>query len=272
MPTTVLITGASSGIGRCTAELMARRGLQVMATARDVSTLAGIAAFPNVMVARLDVTDETSVTAAIASTIDRFGRLDALISNAGYGVFGPLEGYTGADVERQFRTNVFGTITCVRHALPVMREAGGGTIVIVSSIGGRIAAPFASAYHASKFALEGLAESLQYEASLHNLGVKLVEPGHFKTDFLSRSLEMTPHPAYQRAFDNYMGWVRTEDAKASPPDAVAATILKMCEDRSARLRYPVGERVMRTLNRMLPDAMWRGLMAEGMVRRPRPSR
>ena len=84
-----------------------------------------------------------------------------------------------------------------------------------------------------------------------------------KTDFLTRSLDLVSHPAYERAFDNYMGWVRAENRKAVPPDGVAATILKMCGDRSARLRYPVGERVMLALHRLLPDAIWRGLMAEG---------
>jgi len=273
-PRTVLITGASSGIGRMTAELMASRGWQVAATARDPSTLEAwaAAAGPHVATFRLDVTDEASIAAAVAAAVQRFGGLDVLVNNADFGLFGPLEGATAEDVERQLRTNVVGAIAMIRHVLPVLRARGGGTIVNVSSIAGRMTAPFASLYHASKYALEGLSESLRYEAGLHGVRVKLVEPGHFKTDFFGRSFRLAQHPAYEAALGNYMEWVDAEDRKAPGPEPVARAILRAAEDRSGRLRYPVRGRLALLLVALLPDVLWRSLMAAGMTRRPRRKR
>ena len=268
MPKTVLITGASSGIGRVTADLMARSGWNVAATARDVVPLTVLETMPNVAALPLDVTREASIAAAVAATVERFGAIDVLVNNAGYGVFGPLEGTAPEEIERQFRTNLLGAIALIRHVMPVMRAQGGGTIVNVSSIGGRTAAPFASLYHASKFALEGFSESFRYEAALHGVRVKLVEPGHFKTNFLGRSLTRAAHGAYAAAFDNYMLWVRKEDEKAPSPEPVAAAIFRAAEDPSPRLRYPVHGAVALALARWLPDAVWRPLMTGGLTRRP----
>ena len=139
-------------------------------------------------------------------------------------------------------------------------------IVNVSSIGGRTASPFAAGYHASKFALEGLSESLRYELSLHKIRVKLIEPSHFKTGFIERSLQCTEDPAYDAAFQNYMDWVRHEDAKAPDAMPVAEAILKAAEDTSGRLRYPVKGRLVLALVAVLPDALWRSLLGEGMTR------
>jgi NAD(P)-dependent dehydrogenase (short-subunit alcohol dehydrogenase family) len=269
MAKTVLITGASSGIGRMTAELMAQRGWRVAATARDPEPLAAWASGPDIAAFPLDVTSEESVEAAVAAVVQRFGGIDVLVNNAGYGTFGALEGATAEQVERQLRTNVFGAIALIRHVLPIMRAARAGTIVNVSSVGGRTAAPFASLYHASKFAIEGLSESLRYEASLHGIRVKLVEPAHFKTGFMSRSLVLTRHVAYDEHLDNYMGWVRKEDEKAPSPEPVAEAILAAAEDTSSRLRYPVHGAMILAMTRSLPDAFWRPLLAGGMTRRPK---
>jgi NAD(P)-dependent dehydrogenase (short-subunit alcohol dehydrogenase family) len=264
MPQVVLITGASSGIGLATAELMARRGWHVAATARDVSALEEL---PHVAAFPLDVTSETSMTSAVADVVSRFGGIDVLVNNAGYGVFGPLEGTPSEEVERQLRTNLLGSIAMIRHVMPIMRAAGRGTIVNVSSIGGRTAAPFASLYHASKFAIEGFSESFRYEAALHGIRVKLVEPGHFKTSFLGRSLYRAAHPAYDGAFDNYMTWVDAEDRRAPLPDPVAETITRAAGDASPRLRYPVRSAAMLAITRLLPDVVWRRLLAAGLTRR-----
>src|SRR5205823_3306480 len=142
-------------------ELFARRGWQVAATARDPAALGSWAAAGNVAALPLDVTDEASVAAAVAAAVGRLGPIDVLVNNAGYGLFGPLEGATAAEAEALFRTNVLGVAAVTRHVLPHMRERRTGVIVNVSSIAGRIAAPFASLYHATKFALEGLSESLR---------------------------------------------------------------------------------------------------------------
>ena len=262
MAKTALITGASSGIGRVTTELMIRRGWRVAATTRDPNALADLAKSPDVEI--LDAS-----RAAVAATVDRFGGIDVLVNNAGYGVFGPLEGTSTAEIEEQFRTNLLAPIDLMRQAMAVMRERGGGTIVNVSSIGGRTASPFASLYHASKFAIEGLSESLRYEASLHNIRIKLVEPSHFRTGFITRSLHRTSHSAYHAAFDNYMKWVLREDAKAPTPEPVAEAILRAATDTSAKLRYPVKGAFILALTTLLPDSMWRALMAEGMTRVPK---
>ena len=270
MTKTVLITGSSSGIGRAAAELFAARGWNVAATARDLSSLGTWAQQPNVAPLRLDVTDEPSIAAAVAATVSRFGSIDVLVNNAGYGLFGPLEGATTGQLEAQFRTNVFGLAAVIRHVLPGMRERRSGTIVNISSTAGRMAAPFASAYHATKFAVEGLSESLRYELSLHGIRVKLVEPGHFKTGFIGRSLRSTEHAAYDAAFCNYMEWVHHEDAKAPGPEAVAEVVFRAANDSSARLRYPVKGSLLLALVAVLPDAVFRSLLAAGMTRRPKP--
>ena len=269
MTRTVLITGASSGIGRATAELMARRGWQVAATARDPAALAGLAPEPNLATFPLDVTDNAGIRTAVAAVVERFGGIDVLVNNAGFGAFGPLEGATAAQVELLFRTNLFGGISLIQEVMPIMRGRRGGTIINVSSIAGRTAAPFASLYHASKFAIEGLSESLRYEASLHGIRVKLIEPAHFKTNFMSRSMLRLQHAAYDGPFRNYMEWVDAEDLKAPGPEPVAAAILRAAEDSSPRLRYPVKGALILALTRFLPDAMWRSLLGAGMTRRPR---
>ena len=201
----------------------------------------------NVTPLRLDVTDEASIASAVASTVDRFGTIDVLVNNAGYGLFGPLEGASAGEFEAQFRTNLLGPVSVIRHVLPLMRARRSGVIVNVSSLAGRVATPFMSGYNASKFALEGLSESLRYELSLHGIRVKLVEPAHFKTGFIERSLKRTSHPAYDAPFENFMGWVRKEDAKAPEPTPVAEAIYRAANDTSHRLRYPVKGKLMLAL-------------------------
>ena len=272
MGKTVLITGVSSGIGRLTAELMASRGWQVAGTSRDPGPLNGWAAEHGVTLFQLDVTDEKRVAAVVSAVVERFGGIDVLVNNAGYGVFGPLEGATAAQVEAQFRANLLGPLALIRHVMPVMRARRDGTIVNVSSIAGRMGSPFASLYHASKFAIEGFSESFRYEASLHGVRLKLIEPSHFKTGFMTRSLQLAAHEAYDTQLGNYMEWVYLEDEKAPAPLPVAEAILRVAEDRSSRLRYPVKGKLVLALVSLLPDAVWRSLMGGGMTRRPRPSR
>jgi NAD(P)-dependent dehydrogenase (short-subunit alcohol dehydrogenase family) len=271
MAKSVLITGASSGIGRVTAELMAREGWQVAATSRDTGALHAWAGENRIAIFELDVTDEDSVAGVVAAVIDRFGGIDVLVNNAGYGVFGPIEGTTPEDVDLQFRTNVFGAIALIRYVMLVMRKRGSGTIINVSSIGGRTASPFASLYHATKFALKGFSESFRYEASLHGIRVKVVEPAHFKTGFIQRSLGVTRHSEYDPQFRNYMEWVYQEDRKAPGPELVARGILRAAEDRSLRLRCPVNGAMILALTKVLPDAVWRYLLGSGMTRRPKRS-
>jgi len=214
----------------------------------------------------LDVTDVESVLAAVAAIVRDFGTIDVLVNNAGYGLFGPFEGTSIEQLEAVMRTNVLGLACVTQQVLPLMRERKSGTIVNVSSIAGRTATPFMTGYHATKFAVEGLSESLRYELSLHGIRVKLVEPAHFKTNFLSRSLQTTHHPAYDKAFDNFMSYVRKEDAEARGPAEVAETIYRAANDQSQRLRFPVGGKLILALTSLLPDAVWRSLNTAGMTR------
>jgi NAD(P)-dependent dehydrogenase (short-subunit alcohol dehydrogenase family) len=264
---TVLITGSSSGIGRMTVQRFAAGGWNVAATARDPAVLAALAG-PTVALLRLDVTDEASIAAGVSAAVERFGGIDVLVNSAGFGVFGPLEALTADEWQTQFRTNVFGTVAMIRHVLPIMRSRGGGTIVNMSSLGGRFASPFGSAYFSSKFAIEGLSESLRFELKPHGIHVKLIEPTHFKTGFVTRSLRCARHGAYEPQMSNMMAMMAYGDERAPTPEPVADAIFKAATDASGRLRYPVKGGLVRLVHALLPDALWRAMLSAGRNRRP----
>lgn len=156
MAGTILITGASTGIGRATALHFHQQGWNVAATMRNPEQAGDLASMERVLVTRLDVTDEASIAQAITETLERFGGIDVLVNNAGFGAYGPLE-ITAMDVvRRQFDTNVIGLMAVSKAVLPVLRQQGGGVIVNISSVGGRMTFPLGSLYHGSKFAVEGL--------------------------------------------------------------------------------------------------------------------
>lgn len=264
MTQTVLITGSSSGIGQATAQLFAQQGWNVAATARkpaDLSSLVGA----NVLALPLDVTDEASIALAVAETLARFGGIDTLVNNAGYGLFGPLEGTTAGELEAQFHTNVFGGAALIREVVPLMRERHSGTIITISSTGGRVASPFAAAYHASKYALEGLCESLRFELRPQGIRVKLVEPGHVKTGF-TRSLTWATHSAYEPHLSNWKAQVAQSEDHAPGCEGVARVIFKAATDQSWRLRYPVQAGLLLALHAALPDALWASMLNAGMNR------
>jgi NAD(P)-dependent dehydrogenase (short-subunit alcohol dehydrogenase family) len=269
MARTVLVTGCSSGIGRLSARLFAARGWNVVATARHPATLADLAG-DRVLALPLDVIDEPSIAAAVAAAADRFGTIEVLVNNAGYGIFGPLEGITAGQLADQFKVNVLGTAAMIRHVLPVMRAHHSGTIINLSSIGGRIGTPYVSAYYATKFAVEGLSESLRFELKAHGIRVKLIEPAHFKTAFIGRSLQAwATHAAYEPQVSNMKGWVAYGEAKAPEADPVAEMIFKAATDGSDRLRYAVNGTLIRAIHTLLPDAIWRALAGAGMSRQPK---
>ncbi len=269
MTKTVLLTGCSSGIGRAVAEKFAAEGWNVVATARNPAKLDEfLRRYSTVLPRRLDVTDEASIEESVTAAIDRFGSIDVLVNNAGYGLFGPFEGATNGELEAIFRTNFFGAAATIRHVLPHMRRQKSGIIVNISSLGGRIATPFAPGYFASKFALEGFSESLRYEVAPHGIRVKLIEPAHFKTGFLGSRLQFTSHPAYQQSFQTYMKWVRREEEQAPEPTPVVNAVYRAANDSSHKLRYPVGGSTLLFFHRLFPDDFWRRLNAMGMAKEP----
>ena len=252
MTSTVLITGASSGIGRATANLFARQGWNVAATMRQPDRVAELAELQNVIVSRLDVLDRASIDAATKQTVRRFGRIDVLVNNAGYALLGPLEAIPTASIERQFATNVLGLIAVTQALLPRFREQGHGLVVNVSSVVGRTTLPLGSIYDATKFAVEGLSESLRFELEEIGTQVKVVEPGLVATDFATRSMEFHDGEALQvyRRVVGAVGQAAAQmAAEAEPPEVVAQTIWQAATDSSSRLRYPAGE----TAARMLAD-------------------
>src|ERR1700728_96950 len=193
------ITGTSKGFGRVWAEAALARGDQVAATARDIKSLdALVQRFGNQVAAlALDVTDKGAVHAAIGAANARFGRLDVVVNNAGYGLFGAIEEISEAEARAQIETNLFGALWVTQAALPIMRAQGSGHIIQVSSIGGVNAFPTVGAYHASKWALEGFSQALSQEMADFGIKVTLIEPGGYSTDWAGPSAKHSvENPAY----------------------------------------------------------------------------
>ncbi len=237
---TILITGASSGIGKATAKYFAEQGWNVAATMRTPEKETELKQLPYLKLYQLDVTDDNSITRAIDNAIKDFGKIDVLVNNAGYGAVGVFEKATKEQIQKQFDTNVFGVMNVTRQILPYFREKGGGTIINVSSMGGRITFPLYSVYHSTKWALEGWAESLQFEVRQFGIKIKNIEPGAIKTDFLGRSMDLFKKESL-KAYDTYEAIVNRnmEESYKNAPESitVAKTIFKAANDSSYKLRY-----------------------------------
>lgn len=262
----VLVTGASSGIGRATVAACGVRGWRVAATMRRPEDAGDLASLADSLVLPLDVTSTESVESAVAEVVARFGRLDAVVNNAGYAVDGVFEGADDAAIRRQFETNVFGLMRVTRAAIPVMRRQGGGTLVQVSSMGGRATFPLYSLYHATKWAVEGFSESVAFELRPFGIRVRIVEPGAIRTDFYGRSRQRIEPPAGS-GYDDLVARCETISLAAgrqavSGPEVVAATIVRSIADRGWRLRYPVAPpaRSLLTLRKILPEAWFLGII------------
>jgi NAD(P)-dependent dehydrogenase (short-subunit alcohol dehydrogenase family) len=240
---TVLITGSSRGIGRETALTFAERGWNVVATMRDPSRGRDLAERRGVFVTRLDVEDEASVAEGVAAGLDAFGRLDVVVNNAGFGVFGALETIPPESIARQFGVNVFGMLRVTKAVLPHFRERGDGLFVQMSSIAGRLPFPLGSVYNASKFAVEGLCEALLFELGAIGARLKIVEPGVIATDALGSSLvvhEDDDLAEYRAIHAALLAAFEASGASASAPALVAECIFGAATDGSDRLRYVVG--------------------------------
>jgi len=244
--TTVLITGASSGIGHATAARLTRRGMTVYATARNTATLADLAEAGATPLA-LDVTDEESMRAAVGTVQSAHGHLDVLVNNAGYGEYGTIEETDLDRVRAQFETNVFGLARMVQLVLPAMRAAGSGRIVNVSSMGGRLVFPAGGYYHASKYAVEAITDALRFEVAPFGVRVSLVEPGLIRTAFgatagrtLRESGEATgAYAGLNAAAAKVMADSYKSNLLAATPDAVAKVIERAATARRPRTRYIV---------------------------------
>jgi short-subunit dehydrogenase len=255
----ILITGASSGIGKETAKLFQTKNWKVAATMRSPEKASDLQKIADIETFRLDVTDVDSIKQAIADALEKFGRIDAVVNNAGYGLIGAFEAAAPEQIERQFQTNVFGLMNVCREILPYFRREKRGVIVNVASVGGRITFPLYSLYHATKWAVEGFSESLQYELEQFNIRVKIIEPGPIKTDFYDRSQDITRREgltAYDDLIDRAMPNMQKAGADAPDGKVVAETIYEAVTDGTRRLRYGVNTKGILTLRRLLPDSIF----------------
>jgi NAD(P)-dependent dehydrogenase (short-subunit alcohol dehydrogenase family) len=243
MSFTIFITGASSGIGRASARLFHQRGWNVIATMRSPEKESELTALPNVSVEHADVTDEGSVQAAIANGVKRFGQIDVLLNNAGYGAYGPIEATSLDNIRKEFDTNVIGMLTTIKAIAPHFRRRGKGTITNISSVGGRIGFPLGSLYHGSKFAVEGLSEALQFEMAAIGVRVKIVEPGFTRTNFAGSSFQFNNDESltdYADLVGKTNRAFQSVSENAEGPESVAETIYQAATDDTSRLRYPSG--------------------------------
>jgi NAD(P)-dependent dehydrogenase (short-subunit alcohol dehydrogenase family) len=235
------ITGTSKGFGRVWAEAALARGDQVAATARKVETLAPLTQRygRQVAVLKLDVTNKSEVDAAIAEAHKRFGRLDVVINNAGYGLFGAIEEVNEQEARAQIETNLFGALWVTQAALPVMRAQGSGHIIQVSSIGGVNAFPTIGLYHASKWGLEGFSQALAAEVAGFGIKVTIVEPGGYATDWGGASaIRAAAIPAYDGARAAIASF--RKDNVPGDPEATGRAILKLVDAQDPPLRIFFG--------------------------------
>ncbi|WP_433684449.1 SDR family oxidoreductase [Nocardia sp. CA-119907] len=236
------ITGVSRGFGREWALAALERGDRVAGTARDLSTLEDLVAkYPDTFLPlRLDVTDRADDFAAVQQAAERFGRLDIVINNAGYGQFGMIEELSEDELRAQLETNVFGALWVTQAALPILRAQGSGHIIQVSSIGGISAFQNLGAYHASKWALEGFSQALAQEVAPFGIHLTLIEPGGFDTDWSGPSARhATPIPAYDPA--RAARAAQRSTVRRGDPAATRGAILAVVDAPEPPLRIFLGE-------------------------------
>ncbi|WP_271407548.1 oxidoreductase [Pseudomonas sp. Q1-7] len=266
---TWFITGASRGLGALIAAKALEEGDAVIATARKPEdVIARLGEHPNLLAVRLDVTREDEAHAAVAAGIKRFGRLDILINNAGYGILGAVEETSAAEVERIYATNVFGLLNVTRAVLPHMRRQGSGHVINFSSLGGYQAYYGWGVYGSTKFAVEGLSEALHQELKPLGIKVTVVEPGFFRTDFLDdQSLVKTALELPD--YDETVGAMRrfaegANHAQPGDPSKFAGAIVQLVNAAEAPQRLPLGsDAVQRIADKhgLVEDelAAWKGL-------------
>jgi NAD(P)-dependent dehydrogenase (short-subunit alcohol dehydrogenase family) len=251
----VLVTGASSGIGRACAEHLAGSGYSVYGASRHPAAGSGVESIA------MDVTDDASVRDAVACIIDREGRIDILVNNAGVALAGAVEDTTVHEARKQFEVNFFGVLRVCRAVLPTMRQQRSGYIVNIGSIAGLVAVPYQGFYSASKFAMEGLSESLRLEVSRFGIHVVLIEPGDHRTGLTAnriRTAASETNPAYRDRFSIAAARMEADEQNGPEPEAIARLLYRIVEKARPRLRYtagPVPQRAAVWLKRLLPYSL-----------------
>lgn len=265
---TWFITGASRGIGAEIAKAVLATGDQLIATARRKTDLHEFESNPNVLTLSLDITDEAQVQAAVADALERFGQIDVLVNNAGFGILGGVEETSAQEVERVYRTNVFGLLNVIRAVLPSMRQRRSGHIINLSSIGGYRAPAGWGVYSSTKFAVEGITEALHDELAPLGIHATVVEPGYFRTNFLDgSSLQRTAIEIEDYA--ETVGKVRQIASDLSyqqPGDPVklAQAMIQLANAETPPLRLPLGTDTLKAIAQKnayveQETAQWRAL-------------
>jgi len=277
--TVVLITGCSTGIGRATAERLAKKGWNVYASARRPESIEDLKQ-KGCKTLALDVTDEASMRAAVDQVVGEEGAVGALVNNAGYSQSGALESVPMDQLRRQFETNVFGLLRMCQLVLPGMREQRDGRIVNISSMGGRLTFPGGGAYHATKYAVEALSDVLRFEVSGFGIHVVLIEPGLIRTQFGEAAVTSIGEIEQDGPYAKFNAAVAATTAGAyhgplsrlgAGPEAVARTIEKALTKSRPKARYPVtaSARLMLAQHAILPDRAWDAMVGTTF---PRPGR
>ncbi len=268
-----IVTGSSSGIGYETALVLARNGFRTYATMRNLEKANAISDVAkreklSLHTIKLDVTDEKSVNEAIKTIKSDAGRIDVLVNNAGYGLTGSLEDLSMSEIKAQYETNVFGLIRVTQAVLPIMREQKSGIIVNISSIGGKMAIPLQSPYHGTKFAVEGLSESIAYELEPFGIKIVIIEPGAIKTNFdtgmVVAQKNQNPSSPYYKSMQKLQSSINSVFKNGTPPAKVAEVILNAITTPNPNLRYTVGEdaALLAQKRKELPDSEFQKLVLE----------
>jgi len=235
----VLVTGASSGIGRLCAEHLAARGWKVLGTYRSWPAEKSAAIVPIVM----DVDDDAAVRRGVDEALQQAGRIDAVINSAGYALAGSIEDTSIDEARAQMETNFFGVLRVCQAVLPAMRAQRNGTIVNISSLAGTFGLPYQAFYSASKFALEGLSESLRYETRQFGIRVVLIQPGDFRTGITARrrvAAAAESNPAYREMYNHFKAKQDQDEQRGETPEPIARLVEYVLDHPRPKLRYPIG--------------------------------
>ncbi|MBS3158856.1 SDR family oxidoreductase [Candidatus Woesearchaeota archaeon] len=257
---TILITGASSGIGKSTVELFAKKAWNVVATMRDPSKAKEFNWPENVLVLKLDVTNKKEILNARKKAEEKFGNIDVLVNNAGYALIGAIETCSEKQIRDQFETNFFGAVNVIKEFLPRMRERNSGTLINISSIAGKAVFPHYGYYCATKCSIEAVSEALWYNLIHTSVRVKIIEPGTIQTQFYAKGMEIgeIKIPFYEKTADKQLTGIKTEGR--TDPKVIAELIYKAATDNSRKLRYHAGQfsTSLLLLRKILPDSafMW----------------
>lgn len=254
----ILITGCSNGIGKDLAERLTESGYTVVATARRLETIENLNA---ALKLQLDVTSNESITNAVNKVIDRFGRIDTLINNAGYSARSVVEDVSDDQIQQMFNVNVYGVIRMIRAVVPYMRKDKSGRIINIGSIAGKMVLPVSGAYCASKFALEALNDALRLELTTFGISVVLVEPGNIQTNFMnivqgnSEKIISNPNSVYNELYQNYERFNTTSRNNNPGPEVVSRVVEKVLESSKPKARYRAAVPAINYLITKLGDSM-----------------